>query len=305
MHIFRFLLVCLGSSFAQSQPGSVDPFSREGICAFAKHLEAEGDPAAGAESARCLFLAETADGRIHPELRDKRIQALTRAGDPVQAHREYLAWFKADAGSIPPETAYNLGKGMIRADRDSLAIGILTDFSPRPERSEGPEGPEKPEKDTMAARMDLLQGAAWLRLGKVDSARAAIADASREGGKDAEPYVALFSGLADEYGKGIGKSKWVAGILSASVPGLGKAYAGRKMDGLATFITLAFFGWQAFDGYAHDGPSSIKGAIFAAAGTGLYVGNIHGSALAIDAENRGRRKAFGERVKFAVQFQLP
>lgn len=293
MAIFRLLLICLGSSFAQAQPGSMDPFSREGICAFAKHLEGQGDPAAGAEYARCLFLAETADGRIHPELRAKRIQALTRAGDPAQAHREYLAWVHADAGSIRPETAYEISKGMIRADRDSLAIGILTGLPPRP------------EKDTTAARIDLLQGAAWLRLGNVDSARAAIADASLEGGKDTGPYVVLFSGLADEYGKGIGKSKWLAGILSASVPGLGKVYAGRKMDGLATFITLAFFGWQAYDGYAHDGAVSIKGAIFAAAGSGLYVGNIHGSVRAIDAENDKRRKAFGERVKFAVQFQLP
>lgn len=293
MLIFRSLLLCLGASFAQPQPGSVDPFSREGICAFADHLEAEGDPAADAESARCLFLTERADGRIHPELRGKRIRALIRAGDPLQAHREYMAWAGADAGSIPLETAYEFGKGLIRADQDSLAIRILTGL------------PARPGKDTAAARMDLLQGAAWLRLGKVDSARAALAGASREGGKDAGPYVALFSGLADEYGKGIGKSKWLAGILSASVPGLGKAYAGRKMDGLATFITLAFFGWQAFDGYSHDGPASIKGAIFAACGSGLYVGNIYGSVAAIDAENGKRKKAFGERVKFAVQFQLP
>lgn len=293
MPILRVLLFFLGCAFAQPQPGNMDPFSREGTCAFAKHLEAEGDPAAGAESARCLFLTETADGRIHPELRDMRIRALTRAGDPVQAHREYLAWVKADAGGVPRETAYHIGKVMIRADRDSLAIGILTGLPP------------PPEKDTTAARIDLVEGAAWLRLGNVDSARAALADASREGGKEAEPYVALFSGFADEYGKGTSKSKWLAGILSASVPGLGKVYAGRKMDGFATFITLAFFGWQAYDGYSHDGPASIKGGIFAASGAGLYVGNIHGSVLAIDAENGKRRRAFGERVKFAVQFQLP
>jgi hypothetical protein len=292
---FDFLVLLVSSLsvvWGQSQD-TLDPFSRESICAFAAHLDAESDPAANSELARCLFLTEASDGHIHPELRSKRIQSLLNAGELELAHKALRDWATADSGKIPPELVYSLAKALVRSERDSLSLSILATLR------------DVSNQGNLPLRIGLLQGAAWLRIGKMDSTRVAIARASKVGGVEGRPYVKLLTGFADEYTQGVGKSKWLAGILSAGIPGLGKAYAGRKMDGLATFISIAFFGWQAYDGYVNDGSTSIKGAIFLASGVGLYLGNIYGSVRAIDVENDKRKKAFTDRVQFAVQFQFP
>jgi hypothetical protein len=256
-------------------------------------LDAEGDAAAAAaEYARCLFLSEAADSSLHPELRRRRIQALLRAGAPDPAYREFRAWARADTGEPLRETAYALGKELVRADRDSLVPPLLAGLS-------APRAP-----DSLQARLRLLEASAWLRMGRGDSARAALALASREGGKGEDASIALLSGLAGESRNGTGR-RWLAGLLSACVPGLGKVYAGRPVDGGATLLVMAFLGWQAWDGYAHDGPASVKGAIFAASTAGLYAGNVYGSMRAVDVENEKRRKAYAERIKFAVAFRLP
>lgn len=271
-----------------------DPFSRQGICAFAEHLEAEGDAAdAAAEFARCLFLTEAADSSLHPELRHRRIAALLHAGSVEPAYRELRAWAQADTGSLLRETAFTVGKELVATDRDSLALALT---APLPDQ--GGTGLE-------TARLRLIQASAWLRLGHADSAGLALRRASREGGKQVEPSVDLLAGLVDKSRNGYGRNRWLAGFLSACVPGLGKVYAGRSIDGFATFLVLGFFGWEAWDGYAHDGPASIKGAVFAASGAGLYAGNVYGSIRAVDVENERRKKAFAEQVKFVVSFRLP
>ena len=51
--------------------------------------------------------------------------------------------------------------------------------------------------------------------------------------------------------------------------------------------------------------SRLRVAVFGAAGAGLYAGNIYGSVKSIDAENLEMKKAFADKVKFAVEFRLP
>lgn len=75
------------------------------------------------------------------------------------------------------------------------------------------------------------------------------------------------------------KSPFVAGLLSGIVPGLGKVYTGHTVDGVLSFLTIASFGYAAYDGFASDGSSSARGWIFGSLATGLYLGNIYGSAL--------------------------
>lgn len=288
------LLLLTSGAFAERPGEAPDPFSRAGICAFAQHLEAEGDAAdAAAEFARCLYLTEAADSSLHPELRQRRILALLHAGNIEPAYAEFRAWARADTGVLLRETAFALGKELVKADRDSMVLALTAPL------------PDKGGTGLGMARLRLIEASAWLRLGKNDSAGLALRQAFREGGKDVEPSVNLLSGLVEKSRDGIGGNRWLAGFLSACVPGLGKVYAGRSVDGLATFLVMAFFGWEVWDGYDHDGPASIKGAIFAASGAGLYAGNVYGSVRAVDVENERRRKAFADQVKFVISFRLP
>lgn len=75
------------------------------------------------------------------------------------------------------------------------------------------------------------------------------------------------------------KSPFIAGLLSGIVPGLGKVYTGHTVDGVLSFLTIAGLGYAAYDGFATDGSSSVRGWVFGCLASGLYLGNIYGSAL--------------------------
>jgi TM2 domain-containing membrane protein YozV len=75
------------------------------------------------------------------------------------------------------------------------------------------------------------------------------------------------------------KSPLLAGLLSVVIPGLGKVYAGHPTDGLLSLISIATFTYASYDGFSSGGSSSTRGWVFGALASGLYLGNIYGSAL--------------------------
>lgn len=77
------------------------------------------------------------------------------------------------------------------------------------------------------------------------------------------------------------KSPVVAGLLSTAVPGLGKFYAGRKGQGLATFFVVGVLGAVTAENYVRGGPKSPQFITFASLFTMFYVGNIWGSAISV------------------------
>jgi len=52
------------------------------------------------------------------------------------------------------------------------------------------------------------------------------------------------------------KSGFVAGALSAMVPGLGKIYSGKPKQGITTFLPVVLLGLQAFEAYSKGGIKS-------------------------------------------------
>lgn len=100
------------------------------------------------------------------------------------------------------------------------------------------------------------------------------------------------------------KSPLAAGFLSAIIPGLGKIYAQRTVDGLYSLLTIGLAGWQAYDGFHKDGLSSFKGWAFGVLGSILYIGNIYGSAVSVQIHNvRIRQKLYDEvRVLISAHF---
>jgi TM2 domain-containing membrane protein YozV len=82
------------------------------------------------------------------------------------------------------------------------------------------------------------------------------------------------------------KSAFVSGMFSTVIPGAGKFYCGRPMDGIHSLITVGITGWQAYEGFSEDGSHSVKGWIFGVLGGIFYLGNIYGSVVAADIYNQ-------------------
>ena len=82
------------------------------------------------------------------------------------------------------------------------------------------------------------------------------------------------------------KSPGVAGVLSATAPGLGKVYSGRPLEGLYAMLTVGFMGWLGYEGFRGDGLGSLKGWVFGPVAGVFYLGNVYGSVVAAQVENR-------------------
>lgn len=79
------------------------------------------------------------------------------------------------------------------------------------------------------------------------------------------------------------KSPALAAGMSAVIPGLGKAYAGRPKHGLAAFMPCAVLGVQAFEAYRRGGVKDPRFLVYSSLFSVFYIGNIYGSALTVKA----------------------
>jgi hypothetical protein len=82
------------------------------------------------------------------------------------------------------------------------------------------------------------------------------------------------------------KSPFLAGAMSAVVPGSGKVYTGDWPDGLLSFIFVGATGFQAYRGFRNNGVNSLRGWIFSSLCFGFYTGNIYGSVKSATRKNK-------------------
>ena len=96
------------------------------------------------------------------------------------------------------------------------------------------------------------------------------------------------------------KSRFLAGLYSAIIPGAGKAYSGRFTDGIYSLLVIGLTGWQAYNGFHDDGRRSTKGWIFGILSGGFYLGNIYGSVIAADLHNHQVHEKFVQGLQFEI-----
>ncbi len=79
------------------------------------------------------------------------------------------------------------------------------------------------------------------------------------------------------------KSPWLAGILAAIVPGLGKVYTENYSDGFFAALLTGLFGYIAYTDFKAD--HNVRGWIFTGVSAFFYTGNIYGSAASAQIYN--------------------
>jgi len=96
------------------------------------------------------------------------------------------------------------------------------------------------------------------------------------------------------------KKPFIAGILSAFIPGSGKVYAGKPHEALTAFLPVAFNGAQAAEGYYHRQLKSPHLYVFGAIGSVFYFSNIYGSAKSASRSNKEKL----EKVRLKFFYEL-
>lgn len=77
------------------------------------------------------------------------------------------------------------------------------------------------------------------------------------------------------------KSPFLAGTLSAVIPGLGKIYAGEIGEGVGAFLTVGSFAAICAENWIHHGITNWKTIGAGLVSTVFYIGNIYGSAVSV------------------------
>lgn len=86
---------------------------------------------------------------------------------------------------------------------------------------------------------------------------------------------------AGEQKKNKRKSPWLAGTMSALLPGSGKFYAGYRGQAIATLIPCLIFGAAGVESYFRSGTNSFPFIASTSLFGLFYLGNIWGSALSV------------------------
>jgi len=97
------------------------------------------------------------------------------------------------------------------------------------------------------------------------------------------------------------KNPLLAASLSSVVPGLGKVYSGRAIDGIFSFLLHGFMFWQAWSGFSQDNIRSTKGWFFSGLGSVFYMGNIYGSYISAKIHNKKLSHAYDNKVYFELR----
>ncbi len=118
-----------------------------------------------------------------------------------------------------------------------------------------------------------------------------------------------FSGKLEEYSGTLAlnkrRSPFMGGLLSALIPGLGRVYAGKPRLALSSFIPIATFGLQAWEGYRkQDGFKSARFWVFGSVATLFYIGNIYGSALSVKIVKQERYDIVENQVMLDLRLSL-
>jgi hypothetical protein len=82
------------------------------------------------------------------------------------------------------------------------------------------------------------------------------------------------------------KSPALAALMSAVVPGTGKAYSKNWKDGIVSLFFTAGMAFQSYRNFNKFGTNNHRGWIYGGIGLGFYLGNIYGSVKSTKDYNR-------------------
>ncbi len=285
--LFCITFVCVCALGAWPQQHITDA---QEVLAFADWLYEQGEfSRAVGEYLRFLFLSKN---RSDPAVIYKIGLCYRYAGDYGKAVKTFsgLLPFISD-GSLKEDTYYQLAYCFFSLEsyKDSLGVAVLT--------GEGDEAQN--------GLLLLLQTADTLCLKEWRRALALSTAYLQRTDTELDQVAVEFQQLAREGGVAPQKSPVFAGILSAVIPGSGKIYAGRFMDGLISMVTVGIFGGMAVYSFYDEGMGSVRGWIYTGVGGIFYLGDIYGSVTAALMYNREREDRIILRVKQIVGKDFP
>ncbi len=265
-----FLTTMLLPFAAAEEP--IDYYTPENVRKFADFLYEQGDylRAAG-EYQRYLFYQPQESEQIR-----YRIALCYRfAGQTEQAIQKFETLLRTyPEGRYVSSAYYQIGATYFLTDQFAQSARFLRDALPHVT-----DARQHAEAEQLIGLSYLMQKQ-WSEAGEIFKKLrgSKVASVSQK--------AIVYHDFAAEGAQLPNRSPFLAGVLSAVLPGAGRLYTGRFGDAFTSLFIVGLTGWQAYDGFQRDGLSSVKGWTLGTLCGTFYVGNIYGSVLSARVYNR-------------------
>ncbi|MDA7501720.1 hypothetical protein N8482_00435 [Chitinophagales bacterium] len=278
MRIAFFIGLIVSQFFAAQLWAQDDVFDLDHSLEFADYLWENNRPLeASREYERCLFLDKDNEG-----IKWKLARSLMAAKLRPQANKRILHWFPLQQmpnrfGIVYARNQYALQNFQaLSFEFDELK---LLDIDQR----------------------TVGKTALYLRQYEWESANSQIQLIPESATKQASTNL-LQSGRSI-----VRKSPALATLFSIVIPGTGKMYANRWIDGIFSLLIVSSTAYGSYSGFRDSGIKSFRGWFFGAFALGFYLGNIWGSHKAARLFNEQKNHDYAEAVDrfFMEHFVLP
>ncbi len=89
-------------------------------------------------------------------------------------------------------------------------------------------------------------------------------------------------------------------VMSAIIPGSGKAYASYWGDALMSLLFVSSNAWLSYRGFDEKGTDNVGAWLFGSLAMGFYVSNIWGSGKLVRTHNRTKLNNYYDEVNKTV-----
>jgi TM2 domain-containing membrane protein YozV len=274
----RACLVLLILFAAVAATAAPDYYSPASILLFADHLFQEQDFLRAAYEYERYLFGQDAEDPLSQEILYRAGKSFQCAGDYLRSLDLFGSLLESTVSMVERDRAiYEIGLTYFRMEQYSDSLSFLQTH---------PGGSGAPDA-VLLSSANLMMLGQWRQAEEVlKGCSASLAEPLRE--------------IAREGSSMRRKSPLLAGILSSVVPGLGKIYAGEYGDGIQSLAFIGLFGTLSFLSFRSDGIDSIRGWIYASAGTLLHVGNIYGSVVSAGRFNRLQEETLLQDVRDTI-----
>ena len=100
------------------------------------------------------------------------------------------------------------------------------------------------------------------------------------------------------------RSGALAGLMSTMIPGLGKIYAGKMLQGATSFVPVTLLGLQAFEAYKKAGAVSARFIASVALFSVFYIGDIWGSILSVSVVRNEINNEINNQILFNLRIPV-
>ncbi|RXK81471.1 hypothetical protein [Filimonas effusa] len=108
----------------------------------------------------------------------------------------------------------------------------------------------------------------------------------------------------DKLGMARKKSAFLAGFYSAVIPGAGKIYAGKKKQGIGSFLPVISLAALTYEAYNRGGVKSARFIGFGSLFCLFYTANIWGSVMSVKVTQHERNTYYDNKILFDMHIPL-